>query len=380
MIPPVPVIFEPILKRKPWGGRRLESILGKSLPPGEQIGESWELVSLPPPSGAALHDYESRVRNGPLAGRTLSQLIELWGTGLHGSAELVDGRFPLLIKFLDARENLSVQVHPKPAQTGDATGEVRPPIKHEAWYVIDAAPGSELLIGLKPEVTPEQLARQAHTAAVVDLLRHRPAKPSACYYLPSGTPHALGAGVLVAEIQTPSDITYRMYDWERTDAAGQPRELHVQKALENIAWNVPEELIRQPRRHVGGVLFAATRLVFTDRFTIEKIRASEAMSDDVSYGEMAIWVILRGRGMLRTGTFECPFQTGDVVLIPAGAKKTQVMTEVDSEWLEVKVPVASSLAGFAHPQAEAPAGRGDGTVKLTVSMRGRSGDNRGPAA
>ena len=159
--PPIPVTFEPIFKPKPWGGRKLADVLSKPLPPDERIGESWELVSLP--------ENESRVREGPLAGTPIGDLVKAWGTDLYGGASLADGRFPLLIKFLDAREPLSVQVHPKPAK--DDRGGWRPGIKHEAWYIIAAEPGSELFIGLKPGVTHADVVKAADTPAMADLLQ-----------------------------------------------------------------------------------------------------------------------------------------------------------------------------------------------------------------
>ena len=184
---PIPVVFEPLFKPKPWGGRMLETLFGKPLPPGEPIGESWEIVSLPA--------NESRVRGGPLAGRQISDLAGMWGSALYGAGGVGREGFPLLIKFLDARENLSVQVHPKPI---DLT-RVEPGVKHEAWFVVHADPGAEMFIGLKPGVTPDDLAESANTPRTAELLRRWPVTAGQCYYLPSGVIHALGAGIVVAE-------------------------------------------------------------------------------------------------------------------------------------------------------------------------------------
>ncbi len=311
--PLLPVVFEPLFKPKPWGGRRLAALLGKQLPAGERIGESWELASLP--------GNESRVRAGPLAGRTLRELVQLWGADLLGSAPLSDGRFPLLIKFLDACENLSVQVHPKPDARGGPSG-----VKHEAWYVIHAEPGAKLYIGLKPGVGPADVARVASTPAMVDVLRVWDARAGQCYYLPSGTLHALGAGVVVAEIQTPSDVTYRAYDWDRTDAAGQPRELHVAQALANIRYDVTDEMVAQPPKPRAGAAYTATRLAQCERFVLDLL---EKVPDTFS-ALMRVWIILAGSVRMVCDSLSSTFTSGDVILIPAGC--TGLRAEPTGDW------------------------------------------------
>lgn len=330
--PPIPIAFQPIFKPKPWGGRRLATLLDKHLPPDEPIGESWELVSLP---GA-----ESRVRGGPLNLTPLSTLIQQWGRDLLGDAELIGGRFPLLIKFLDARENLSVQVHPKPAPD-DPAGR-RPGVKHEAWYVLHADPGARLYIGLKPSVRPADVVRAANTPELVDLLRVWEARPGECYYLPSGTPHALGAGIVVAEIQTPSDVTYRLYDWGRVGLDGRPRELHVAQALENMRYDVPDDVIRPPARPQPQSKLQESTLVRCPSFTLEHLRTPGADPEYTPAPEMAIWIILAGRGRLAQGILSCSFQKGDVILIPAGAPQQLPAVRLDSEpasaWLRVTMP------------------------------------------
>jgi mannose-6-phosphate isomerase len=345
-VSPLPVVFEPIYRPKPWGGRRLATLLGKRLPGDGPIGESWELSDLP--------GNESRVHDGPLAGTTLHELVATWGRGLLGDALLVAGRFPLLVKFLDARENLSVQVHPKlgtgtylpkpgtgalPRQLGarkmgTGTAPQRlgasphfPPVKHEAWYVLHADPGTKLYIGLRPGVGPDDVARAADTPAIVDLLQTWNATPGECYYLPSGTPHALGAGVVVAEVQTPSDVTYRLYDWGRVGLDGRPRELHIEQALANIRYDVTPEMIRSaepPRAASDGSL----RLVACDCFAIDGVELPTGATRELPHGRMAIWIILSGTGRLVAGNCECRFGAGDVVLVPGGC--AHVLSELAS--------------------------------------------------
>lgn len=323
--PPIPVIFEPLLKPKPWGGRKLATLFDKPLPPEEPIGESWELVSLP--------GKESRVKDGPLAGRTLSSLVEAWGTGLYGTAELVDGRFPLLIKFLDAREHLSVQVHPKPA---DDAPHWQPGVKHEAWYVLHAEPGAEMFIGLKAGVSRDDLARAANTPRTAELLRHRPVTPGQCFYLPSGIVHALGAGIVVAEVQTPSDVTYRLYDWDRVGRDGKPRELHIEQALDNVLLDIPDDLVEQPRRRMDAALPTATRTASCERFVIDELRLPPGFEQVLTDPEMAVWIILAGRGELSREGYRCRFKAGDVVLIPADKESTCAAADQTCKLLEVR--------------------------------------------
>lgn len=328
-IPPIPLVFEPLFKPKPWGGRRLATLFDKPLPAGQPIGESWELVSLP--------GNESRVRDGPLAHAPLSELVQRWGSGLLGHAELVDGRFPLLIKFLDACEPLSVQVHPKPAPD-DPTGW-RPGIKHEAWYVIHAEPGAQLFIGLNPGVGPEDVARVANTPGMVKVLRAWDLEAGQCYYLPSGTLHALGAGVVVAEVQTPSDITYRAYDWNRVGLDGRPRELHIEQALRNIRYDVTDDMIRQPAQRINGALTTVTRTASCARFVMDMVRLKAGCSQTIPSGQMRVWMIFAGSGRLSRDAYRCRFRKGDVLLIPADSSQINLELDSDCAWLEVTIPI-----------------------------------------
>jgi mannose-6-phosphate isomerase len=328
-IPPLPVVFDPIFKPKPWGGRRLETLLGKRLPPGEPVGEAWELADLP--------GNESRVRGGPLAGTTLSELVRIWGRGTPGDAEPAGDRFPLLIKFLDAREHLSVQVHPKPG-----VGDPRD-IKHEAWYIVAAESGAPIYIGLQPGVRPKDVARAANTPAIVKLLREWLVQPGQCYYLPSGTPHALGAGVVVAEVQTPSDVTYRLYDWGRVGLDGRPRELHIPQALANIRFDVTEgEILPAPVR-IADEAAQRTRLVTCERFTIEHVRALPVHTPARPRPAMSIWMILAGGGQLTLGDAVCKFERGDTVLVPPAPSGLGLTWQADLAWLEIAVPARVSV-------------------------------------
>ncbi|MCK6484268.1 MAG: hypothetical protein HUU22_10120 [Phycisphaerae bacterium] len=364
-MPVHPLKFEPIFKPKIWGGRALERLLDKRLPPGEAIGESWEV--------ADLESGQSVVAAGPSRGRTLSQMVAAWGADLTGRASLADGRFPLLIKFLDARQPLSIQVHPGPrtcAQRGTSRD-----LKHEAWYVIEAEPNAVIYRGTRPGVTREQLAAAGPTRAVVDLLNAAPTKADQCVYCPAGTLHALGGGLVVAEVQTPSDVTYRLYDWERVRPAADAG-MHVAECLEVMEWNEPDPR-HTARSHVGGLFTTVTRLARCDAFAIEKVRFVERMEQDIPYAELVIWIVLDGRGaVLHRGGEATPFSRGDVVVLPAALSGGRVRTETACVWLEVTIPVASDLAGYDRPSAEAlrapPAT--PGVVPLRVEQREVRGD------
>lgn len=255
MSSPYPLLFEPVLLPKVWGGDRLAAFC-KQVPPGARIGESWEVADLAQTSasGAGGNAVRSVIANGPLRGRTLHDAMELWGNGLLGGAQPIDGGFPLLVKLLDARENLSVQVHPSPAYAATHPGAK---LKTECWYILRAEPGSVIYKGVKPGVTREAFAAHIADGSVVSDLVSVPAVVGECHNLPSGTVHALGAGVLVAEVQTPSDTTFRLYDWGRTG-----RELHVEAALECSDFGPPPPAVRLDRgdAQVSTEWFGITRV------------------------------------------------------------------------------------------------------------------------
>lgn len=335
-----PLVFEPIFKPKVWGARNLERLFGKPLPPGDRYGESWEC--------ADLENGRSVVASGPAKGRTLHALVEAWGTDLLGRAPAVDGCFPLLIKFLDAAEDLSIQVHPDPETARRLGGEVR--VKHEAWHVIEAGPDACIYRGLKPDTSVESL-RQAMAErpdAIVEHLRRIPVKAGHTYFLPSGTLHALGAGVVVAEIQTPSDITYRLYDWGRvrpdSDAG-----LHIEEGLACIRTDIDFAQFEK-RSHVTSVFTTVTRLVTCPSFIIEKVRFIGGIEQEIPYAELVCWVVLEGSGAIHYGDAgRTVFKLGDVVVLPAALKNPRLKTETDSAWLEVTIPAESDLAAFPRP-------------------------------
>lgn len=225
--------FEPLLAERPWGGRRLAA-LGRRLPPTVQVGESWEIADLP--ADVSGGERCTLVAAGELAGLRLVDLIDRFGAEFMGSAGPgADGRFPLLVKLLDAREHLSVQVHPP-----DDIAETDPAIraKTESWYILDVAADARLWLDVRTDVSDSGLAEAMSSSAIVDVLGEVPARRGDFHHIPAGRVHALGAGVMVFEIQTPSDTTFRIYDW--TDTYGRvERELHPRQALKSMVRGDP---------------------------------------------------------------------------------------------------------------------------------------------
>ena len=209
-----PLVFQPLFKERVWGGRELERLYAKKLPLSKTIGESWEISDRP---GDA-----SVIANGPLAGKNLRWLMEHQATEVLGSAKpAAEGRFPLLCKILDARERLSLQVHPPAGKAKELNGEP----KTEMWYIADAAPDASLYVGLKHGVTRAQFEKKVADGSVAECFHRIPVRAGDAMFLPSGRVHAIGDGLVIFEIQQNSDTTYRVFDWNRVGLDGKPREL-----------------------------------------------------------------------------------------------------------------------------------------------------------
>lgn len=251
-----PLILRPVYRRYIWGGRRFATALGRELPPGDDYAESWELVD----RGAD----QSLVAAGPLAGTPLGMLVRDRGGELLGR-HAPKPAFPLLFKFLDACRDLSVQVHPDDARAARLT----PPDfgKTEAWYVVDAVPGSRIYAGLAPGVDAAGFASALRGNRCAEVLHAFEARPGDCIFIPAGTVHAIGAGLLVAEIQQSSDVTYRLHDWGRTGPDGKPRPLHVEAGLEATTRLGPVE----PVRATTTADHAVRRLVTSDYFLFDEV-------------------------------------------------------------------------------------------------------------
>ncbi|MFG0331537.1 MAG: type I phosphomannose isomerase catalytic subunit [Phycisphaerales bacterium] len=326
-----PLKFEPVFKEKVWGGRRIAD-LSRDLPGTEttRIGESWELCDF--------DDARSVVANGPLAGRTLHEIIREHRDAMLGSLELdASGDFPLLVKYLDAREPLSIQVHPNPEQCR-GNSAARP--KSEAWYILEADPDAVIYRGIRPGVSAEELRRRVESGdaeAIIAALVAEKVKPDQLYYLPAGTLHALGAGVVVAEVQTPSDTTYRLWDWNRDTG----RELHIDEALRCVDFDAAKAMRRAERRsHIAGVFTTISRVCSCEHFQIERVRMVEEYGQEIPYDRPAVWVVLRGKGAISNtpAGVDVEFDRGDVLLLPAGMNEARVDLHAETVWLDIQFP------------------------------------------
>jgi len=295
---PYPLKFKPIYKKRIWGGQKLREIFGKDIPPFEKIGESWELADLP--------DDKSMIANGELAGQTLNTAIKKYPKEITGNKNF-KGPFPLLIKFLDAEDILSVQVHPD-AQTCRRLGKGEP--KTECWYVISTTPDGVIYKGLKKGVTKQQFAEAIKNGTVAELLAKVPVEAGQCHFLPAGTIHSIGAGLLIAEIQTPSDTTYRVFDFNRVDETGKPRPLHIREALESINFDMDSDKL--PVTMVG-------RLIDCEFFKVDKGHQAKNCELLLSPDKMKTLIILTGSGIIlaRQVGNSVEFRAGDTLLIPA---------------------------------------------------------------
>lgn len=329
--------MNPILKPKVWGGRALAA-LGKPLPPGVLIGESWELADLPD----SVPEGRSTIANGELAGMTLRQAVQHEPNVIMGvAAPTDDGGFPLLIKYLDAQQNLSVQVHPSPAY---AQEHPEAHVKSEAWVVVHAEPGAVIYKGLRPGVTREQFAEHITTGEVVNDLAAVPVQRGDCHYLPSGTCHALGAGIVVAEIQTPSDTTFRVYDWGRNELG---RELHIQQALQCIDFGPCPHDPHNFSSPIESRRLRTTPLVTSEHFELERVDALEDADFTLVTNNLPeVWMMLEGRGRIRTSSGQSMLELspGATVLIPA-ALNDATMTLEQGAWV-LRVTLPSPLKGM----------------------------------
>ncbi len=291
-----PLKFRPRYKQRIWGGQKLREVFDKDLPVGEKIGESWELADLP--------EDKSVITNGELAGQTINAAIGKYPKEIMGD-ENFSGAFPLLIKLLDAQDVLSVQVHPDP-ETCKRMGRGEP--KTECWYIISTEPGSVIYKGLKDGVTKEQFAGAIEKGSVADMLIKIPVEVGECHFLPSGTTHAIGQGLLIAEIQMPSDTTYRVFDWNRVDDTGKGRELHIEEALESIHFDSSGDNLSVTR--MG-------RLVDCEYFKVDKGHQGKNCELLISAGRMKTLIIISGFGTITGAGIEVEYAPGDTLLIPA---------------------------------------------------------------
>lgn len=307
MLPPL--TFEPIFKNMLWGGHRLPGFLGRPAPSADPVGEAWVLSDV---DGSL-----STVAAGPFAGHTLRSLIAEFPTELFGAAGPADGKFPLLLKFIDAKQELSVQVHPDNAKAVTLAGPGKRG-KTEAWVVLDRDPAtSRIYAGFRPGVTAADFRAALSAGSAADTLHSFPPDPGDGVFLPAGTVHAIGADLLIFEVQQTSDITYRLFDWNRVDAkTGKSRELHIDHGL------TCSDFAAGPCHPVKAA-GSRQQLVGCEFFTLHRITSDSPLTVG-AVGTCRVVVGVAGRGELVWAGGRQPVGVGSVVLLPASVGECRV--------------------------------------------------------
>lgn len=322
-----PLRFKTIFKDKIWGGSKIKTVLCKDFAPLPNCGETWEL--------SAVAEESSTIENGPLAGQSLDTLVKAQGASLLGKKnyERFGNEFPLLIKFIDANADLSIQVHPDnklAAQRHNCAG------KTEMWYILAADEAARLNVGFNKETNKEEYLDHLNNGKILELLNYEAVAAGDVFYLPAGRVHYIGNGILLAEIQQTSDITYRIYDFDRTDANGNKRELHTALALDAIDFSPVAEYKTSyhaeeniPVTLVDSTYFKTDLLVLTDQIAL-----------DYSETDMfRIFIVVEGAVLLTTeNNHSESLVFGDVILIPASVNEVMFTPQGTVKMLEVYIP------------------------------------------
>ena len=305
-----PLKFQPILKDKIWGGQKLQQILNKPTSSTE-AGESWEISDV--------EGDTSVVSNGTMAGTSLKSMMELHTTDLlgHKNFQQFGTKFPLLIKFIDAKSDLSVQLHPN-----DALAKARHNSfgKTEMWYVVQADPDSNLIVGFNQPMTKELYLKHLEAKTLESILNFDTVEAGDTYFIEVGRIHAIGAGVLLAEIQRTSDITYRVYDWDRVDSKGNHRELHNDIALEAFDFDMPDNY----RVNYSRDAQTSTELVSCPYFTTNVLEVKTSLLVENNHDSFMIYMCVEGSAIVKIEGHQTEFSKGETVLIPAGIKSFSI--------------------------------------------------------
>jgi mannose-6-phosphate isomerase len=297
-----PFTFEPIVKERIWGGTKLKTYLNKSIP-SDTIGESWELSTVP--------NDVSVVNNGFLKGKNVNEIIELYPNEFLGSEvlERFGTEFPLLFKFIDAKQDLSIQVHPNDALAKKRHNSFG---KTEMWYVMQADENARLIVGFKHNSTPDEYKKALERNELIPILNEVEVKVGDVFFLETGTIHAIGAGIVIAEIQQTSDITYRVYDFDRVDALGNKRELHTEMALEALNYNTTEAYIDYQSK-----VNTSNKVVHCDYFKTNIIPLQEMYHWKKTKEAFTVLMCTEGTFDLQFNNEVSHFKMGDTVLLPA---------------------------------------------------------------
>jgi mannose-6-phosphate isomerase len=321
-----PLKFKTIYKDKIWGGEKIKTILGKDFSPLPNCGETWEI--------SGVQGNISEVENGIFRGKLLTEMIHTFGSELLGKK--VEHRFgsdfPLLIKFLDAKEDLSIQVHPNDEMAKKRHNGLG---KTEMWYIFQADKGASLISGFSQKLDKEKYQQKFKEGKLTEILSRENVEAGDVFFIPAGRVHTIGAGVMLAEIQQTSDITYRIYDFDRKDDKGNRRELHTEEALDAITFEHLETYKTSYKTNKNTV----NQLVNCEYFLTNKYVIDKPMSkDDSSLDSFKILICYKGKSVLKGGNFEISMAMGDVVLIPACIKQLEILPDGELEFLETYIP------------------------------------------
>lgn len=321
-----PLKFKPIFKEKIWGGTKIKTKLNKDFSPLSNCGETWEL--------SAVQGNISEVANGPLAGQLLDSLLEQRPEEILGKrvAKQFGTEFPLLIKFLDAHEDLSVQVHPN-----DELAKARHNGfgKTEMWYILQADEGASLIAGFNRPLDKESYKSYFEEGKLSEILNRVEAEAGDVFYIPAGRIHTIGKGILLAEIQQTSDLTYRIYDFDRVDSDGNKRELHTEEAIDALDYTYIDDYKTQ----YTVVKDQRSKLVESPYFMTNKFEISTDHSlDYTQLDSFAVFIFTKGSGEIRYEDGVETYSLGDVVLVPASLGDVQIMPSEQSAFLEVYMP------------------------------------------
>ncbi|MBN2598279.1 MAG: class I mannose-6-phosphate isomerase [Marinifilaceae bacterium] len=320
-----PLKFTPILKDKIWGGNKLKTVLNKDFSPLPNAGESWEI--------SGVEGDISVVSNGFLAGNNLEELIEIYMGDLVGDHvyENFGIEFPLLIKFIDANDVLSIQVHPDDELSKERHNAYG---KTEMWYVIEADKGSELIVGFNQNISKEEYLAKLKEGKLEEILNNAPVKEGSCFFIPAGRVHAIGKGILLAEIQQTSDVTYRIYDFNRTDDAGNPRELHTELAVDAIDYSFEKKYETSYQTEINKT----AELVRCPYFTTNILEFDKAQEKDyIELDSFVIYMCLEGEMIITCGEDSLTVEKGESVLIPAIINNLTLTPKTKTKILEVYI-------------------------------------------
>lgn len=317
-----PLKFESILLNKIWGGNQLRKF-GKQIDEKDSIGESWEV--------SGLSENVSIVKNGDLKGNSLAELIEVYMGDLVGDKIYNEygHEFPLLIKLIDATDVLSVQVHPDNATAINNHNSLG---KTEMWYILNSNQDSFLVNGFNKDVSKSDFLNNLKSGEFKDFLNYQKVKPGESYYIPAGRIHAIGGGITLAEIQQSSDVTYRVYDWDRVDDKGNSRELHLNNAIEVLDFNKVQNVKTDYSKKLNEVVNIETR----EYFTVNKINLTKEINRDFyTKDSFVIYMCIEGEALIEGEFDQIKITKGETILMPAIFKDFYLIPEVSCELLEI---------------------------------------------